>query len=89
MFNLGFLHSNVIFFFLKRQIPFADQFQMTSEIRSLPEVCDALRAAEITISLLASTGADPNCFYKKYLEDIRMDPCKYLVSVKVWCIVYL
>ena len=56
---------------------------MTAEFHDLAQVCDALRAVEIAIGLLSSTGAEPNYFYKKYLEDIRMDPSTFLVSGKV------
>ena len=57
---------------------------MAAEFHSLPEVCDALRAAEISIGLLSSTGAEPNVFYKKYLEDVlRMPASQFLVSGKV------
>jgi len=67
----------------QRQIPYADQLLMTSEFHDLAQVCDALRAVEIAFGLLSSTGAEPNYFYKKYLEDIRMDPSTYLVSIKM------
>ena len=57
---------------------------MASEIQSLPEVCDSLRATEITIGLLSTTGADSNVFFKKYLEDVlRMPADKFLTSAKV------
>ena len=56
---------------------------MTKEFHDIAQVCDALRAVEIALSLLSSTGADANYFYKKYLEDIRMDPKTCLVSGKV------
>ena len=77
------IYDKVFIAILQRQIPFADQLQMAAEFHGLPEVCDALRAAEITIGLLSSTGADANYFYKKFLEDIRMQPSIYLVSGKV------
>lgn len=56
---------------------------MTTQIRCLPDVWNCLRAVKIAIRLLSSTGADPNYFLKKYLEDIRMDPGTFLVSSKV------
>ena len=69
---------------MQRSIPISEQHQMAAEFHSLPEVCDALRAAEISIGLLSSTGAEPNVFYKKYLEDVlRMPASQFLVSGKV------
>eukprot|EP00795_Rhopilema_esculentum_P010371 gene10371-19073_t len=68
----------------QRDIPFMEQRKMASEIQSLPEVCDSLRATEITIGLLSTTGADSNVFFKKYLEDVlRMPADKFLTSVKM------
>ena len=56
---------------------------MTAEFHDLAQVCDAFRAVKIAIGLLSSSGADPNYFYKKYLEDIRMEPSTFLASGKV------
>lgn len=57
---------------------------MTSEFHTLSEVCDALRAAEISLDLLTSIGAEPNHLYKQYLEDVlRMPVNQFLVSGKV------
>ncbi len=57
---------------------------MTAEFSNLSEVCDALRAAQITLGLLAATGAKPDVFYKNYLEEIlRMPVSQFLASGKV------
>ena len=65
-------------------IPSADQRQMVSELHELSEVCDALRAIEIAMGFLISTGADPNKFYKEYLGEVLcMNPVQYLASGKV------
>ena len=65
-------------------IPFADQRQMLSELHELSDVCDALRAIEIAMGFLISTGADPNKFYKEYVEEVLcMNLAQYLASGKV------
>ena len=57
---------------------------MASELKELSDVCDALRAVEITVGFLISTGADPNTFYRDYLQEVLcMEPSQYLASVKV------
>eukprot|EP00794_Sanderia_malayensis_P015622 gene15622-17198_t len=65
-------------------IPFDEELKMAAEFSTLSEVCDALRAAQIAVGLLAATGAKPDVLYKKYLEDIlRMPLSQFLVSGKM------
>ena len=62
-------------------IPFADQRQMLFELHELSDVCDAF---EIVMGFPISTGAEPNKFYKEYLEEVLcMNAAQYLASGKV------
>ena len=57
---------------------------MLVELHELSDVSNALRAVEIAMGFLISTGAEPNRFYIKYLEEVLcMEPTQYLASGKV------
>ena len=54
------------------------------ELPEIADVSNALRAIEIAIGLLLSTGGQPNQLYIRYLEDIlHMNAEKFLASGKV------
>ena len=61
---------------------------MMSELPEIADISNALRATEIAIGFLASTGGQPNHFYKPYLEDVlHMNAEKFLASGKVISII--
>lgn len=61
---------------------------MMSQLRTMDDVSNTIKAVETSIGFLSKTGGQPNQFYVKYLQEILLyDAKKYLPSHKVCIIV--